>query len=79
MWVDLDDRPARRVAARFGLPVIGTIGVVALAKQRRLLAAVKPTLDALIADGLFVGPSLYRDVPASVGELPKDAPGAAPA
>lgn len=67
-WLVLDDRPARRMAERVGLSVVGTIGVVVRAKQRGLLPAVRPTLDALIRNGLFVGQGLYREVLVGAGE-----------
>src|SRR5689334_1342947 len=44
----LDDEPARRAALSFGLPVIGTAGILLLAKERGLIKNVKTPLDALI-------------------------------
>ena len=44
----LDDDPARKLAVQLGLPVIGTAGVLVLAKERQLIPAVRPCLDALI-------------------------------
>lgn len=43
----IDERRARAVAARFGRPVIGVIGVLTEAKLRGLISAVRPVLDAL--------------------------------
>ena len=47
----LDDGPARRLAIRLGLPVMGTGGVLIVAKQRGILSAVRPVLDELLATG----------------------------
>lgn len=47
----LDDGPARRLAVRLGLPVMGAGGVLIVAKQRGILPAVRPVLDELLATG----------------------------
>jgi predicted nucleic acid-binding protein len=65
----LDDEAARRIAARLGLPVLGTAGVLLLAKQRNLIPAVKPHLDALVATRFFLGPQLYELILSRAGEL----------
>src|SRR5213593_4715391 len=49
----LDDEPARKVAAELKIPIIGTGGVLVLAKDRQLIATVKPCLDALISHRFF--------------------------
>lgn len=43
----VDERRARIVASRFGCSVLGVLGVLIEAKQRELLSAVKPVLEAL--------------------------------
>ena len=43
----LDDRQARRVGQDMGLRVIGTVGILILAKQRGILSTVKPVLQNL--------------------------------
>ena len=43
----IDDRVARQVAIAKGLPVIGTVGVLRVAKSQRIIPAVKPILDDL--------------------------------
>ncbi len=58
----IDDLAARRVALSRGLPVIGTIGTLLLAKQRGLIGSVKEVLDALIDGGKWIGPQLYEEV-----------------
>lgn len=47
----IDDGPARRVAAALGLRVIGTAGVVLIAKQLNLVPSVRPVLESLLATG----------------------------
>ena len=58
--VILDDRVAREVAVSRGLPVIGTFGVLLVAKAEGILPTVKPILDALRAHGARISQPLYR-------------------
>lgn len=57
----LDERRVRRAAKRLGLTVTGTPGVLIAAKDRGLLASVRPVLDALRADaGFWIDDNLYN-------------------
>ncbi|MCX7838245.1 MAG: DUF3368 domain-containing protein [Anaerolineae bacterium] len=60
LMVGLDDARARQFAEEAGLRVIGTIGVLLLAKRTGLIAAVQPLLDAVQAQGFRVSSELYR-------------------
>jgi hypothetical protein len=64
----VDDREARRVARQQRIPHFGSLRVLQEGKARGLLAAVKPTLDALIAAGTFLDDTLYVAFLRSVGE-----------
>ncbi len=65
----LDERRARAVAGRLGLSMTGVLGCLLLAKQRRLIHALKPTLDALLAEaGYRISPQLYDHVLRAAGE-----------
>jgi predicted nucleic acid-binding protein len=64
----IDDRDGRRVATRRGLTVVGSAGVLVLAKRRGLLAAVRPVLDQLRAAGLYLGAPVYDSVLQEAGE-----------
>lgn len=65
----LDDLAARRAATRMGLTLTGSAGLLVRAQRLGLLEVVRPDLDAMIANGLFISESLYRDVLQSLGEL----------
>ena len=52
-----DDRAARQHAAALGLVVIGTLGVLVLAKRAGHVAAVRPLVDALRTSGQRLGPA----------------------
>lgn len=64
----LDDLAARREAQRRGLPVIGTLGILLIAKEQGLISSVKQVLDDLIAHGMRISQRLYQEVLAVVGE-----------
>ena len=65
----LDDLAARRVASRRRMPVIGTLGLLLLAKTLHLIPSVQPTLTELIAAGRYVDPATYREVLTLAGEM----------
>lgn len=46
-WLLVDENKARTIAQRLGLPMIGTVGLLLLAKQQGKIPAVRPQLDAL--------------------------------
>ena len=65
----VDERMGRHAAQRMGLKVTGTLGILIAAKDRGLLASVRPLLDALRADaGFWIGDALYGAVVAAAGE-----------
>lgn len=64
----LDDKKGRRIAKRVGLPVIGSAGVLLLAKERRLISETRPLLDQLADSGLY----LNNAVAASLLDLAKE-------
>ncbi len=50
----IDDRDARDLAKKLGLQVMGTLGVLALAKYRELIREAKPIVDELIKSGFWI-------------------------
>lgn len=64
----LDDRRARRVALLRGLPVVGTAGVLLVAKERGRLSELSPVLDALERAGYRLSTSLRQRVLFRAGE-----------
>ncbi len=64
----IDEKLGRRVAAHLGVAVIGSAGVLLAAKQRGLVEAVGPILDALAANGYRFSAELMRAVLARAGE-----------
>lgn len=65
----VDERRGRRLAAAFGLRVIGLLGMLAEAKRMGLVERVKPVLDDLITRaGFWIGAELHAKVLAELGE-----------
>ncbi len=64
----MDDKAGRRMAKNFCVASIGTVGVLVLAGQKKLLPSIKPLLDQLTASGYFSGDKLIASARASVGE-----------
>jgi len=73
----VDERRARRVAARLGLSIVGVLGMLLEAKKKGCLEAVRPVLDDLLERaGFRFGSDLYARVLGMAGEEPT--PGPAP-
>jgi predicted nucleic acid-binding protein len=59
----IDERLGRREAKRYGLSVIGLLGILVVAKQKSLIPKVQPVVEALIGQaGFRVSPRLYQQV-----------------
>ena len=66
----LDEREARQVAQSFGLQVIGTLGILLLAKNQQIIPQVQPLLDATIDTAQYwVSATLYQQVFRQAGEI----------
>ena len=64
----IDDLAARKVAQARGLPIIGTVGVLIVAKVRGIIPNVKDILDNLKKHGTRIGPRLYQQILNAAGE-----------
>jgi hypothetical protein len=63
-----DDGEARELAHELGLVVVGTLGVLLVAKRRGLLKAVSPILERMVGLGMFVAPALRDRILKLAGE-----------
>jgi len=50
----VDDKDARNLAKKLGLQVMGTLGVIALAKYKGLIPKAKTIIDKLIESGFWI-------------------------
>lgn len=64
----IDERLGRREAARLGLAVAGTAGILCQAKQRDHVKAVVPMLEAMRAEGYFLGEHVFAAARITAGE-----------
>lgn len=64
----IDERAGRKLAQTLGLPIIGTIGILLLAKKSGLVSAIAPLLDDLIDHGTWISPAFYQQVLQMAGE-----------
>lgn len=65
----VDDRDARNLAKRLGLQVMGTLGVIALAKYKGLIPKAKPIIDRLIESGFWISRNILEEFLKELDEL----------
>jgi len=64
----IDDMHGRTVATTLNLSVIGTVGVLIMARQRGMIPLVTPLLEDLVASGYRLSTELVRSALRQVGE-----------
>lgn len=65
----IDERRGRAEANRLGIKITGLLGILVEAKQKNLINAVKPLIDALIATSEFrISSALYSQILDTVDE-----------
>ena len=64
----IDDAAARNCARSLSVPIIGTVGLIVLAKRRGLLTQITPGLRALRDAGLWLSDKLIEQLKAQEGE-----------
>jgi len=65
----LNDLKARGVAHALGIKIIGTLGILRLAKDAGLTEKTKPLLDELTKIGAYISSDLYNRILKDAGEL----------
>ncbi len=58
----IDDYMAREYAKYLDFNVIGTLGIILSAKSNGLVRQVKPIIDKLITNGIYISEKLYLQV-----------------
>ncbi|WP_258083772.1 DUF3368 domain-containing protein [Thermococcus thermotolerans] len=64
----LDDLKARKIAKELGINVIGTAGILLLAKKRGVVEEVKPLLRELVEKGFRIADSVIEVILRAAGE-----------
>ena len=67
-WAVLDDLEARRAARGLGVQVVGTVGILAMAKEQKLIPTVKPLITDLITAGFWLSARVQQDILELAGE-----------
>jgi predicted nucleic acid-binding protein len=65
----LDDSRARRVATFNHIEVVGSLGVLLLAKSQGLIPTLRPRLESIHAAGIYLGDALVNEALRLAGEL----------
>jgi predicted nucleic acid-binding protein len=64
----LDDAAARAEARALGITMTGTAGILLIARRRRLIRAVRPCFEKLIAAGFRMSPGVIKAILEEAGE-----------
>jgi predicted nucleic acid-binding protein len=64
----MDDLEGRQVARELGLPILGTAGLLLLAKQRGLIDKVIPLVESIRQQGYWLSDTLVAEVQRLAGE-----------
>ncbi|MGW8257412.1 MAG: DUF3368 domain-containing protein [Thermoguttaceae bacterium] len=64
----IDDLNARRCAIALNIPVHGTLSLVLLAKQRKLITHARPILERMVQAGMYLSPRLLNEALSLVDE-----------
>ena len=58
----VDEREARKVAGRLGIPFLGSLRVLQEAKRRAIITGFKPGLHELTSAGMYISDAVFREV-----------------
>jgi predicted nucleic acid-binding protein len=61
-WAVIDDREARRCAMTLGCRHTGTVGVIVLAKRRKIIPSVRECLNKLQSAGLWLSEGFIDEI-----------------
>ncbi|MFA6177244.1 MAG: DUF3368 domain-containing protein [Phycisphaerae bacterium] len=66
--VVLDDLAARHCAEALHLKMVGTLGLLLMAKKRGIIPSIRGPIDAIVEAGLFISPKHLADIRERAGE-----------
>lgn len=58
----IDDYIAREYAKYLSFKVTGTLGIILKSKEKGIISYVKPLIDGLIENGIYIDSKLYNDI-----------------
>jgi hypothetical protein len=65
----IDEKAARRVADQLGLAYTGSLGILLRAKARKLIPEIKPLIDQMRANGIWISDTLYTHILQQANEV----------
>jgi predicted nucleic acid-binding protein len=64
----IDDLAGRKCAASLNVPLRGTLGIVLVAKRRKLIPQARPVIEAMMSAGLYLSKRVLDEALRRVGE-----------
>jgi predicted nucleic acid-binding protein len=64
----IDEKKGRNRAKELGIDIIGTLGVLILAKRKGVIKEIKPLLEDLKSAGIWIHPSIFSEVLSEANE-----------
>lgn len=64
----VDDNRARKIARLNGIEIVGSVGVLLLARERELIPSIRPRLEEIRAAGIHLGPEILSEALRLAGE-----------
>jgi len=65
----IDDLKGRRVAEKLGLKFIGSLGLLKIARDRKIITEVKPFVQKFLKNGYYLDERLVMRFLESLGEF----------
>lgn len=64
----VDDHRARKVARLNGIEIVGSVGVLLLARERGLIPSIRPRLEEIRSAGIHLGSEIFAEALRLAGE-----------
>lgn len=65
----VDDKKARKIAIMNNISIVGSIGLIILAKKRKLVNNIKPILDNMRRENIYIKDNIYNIALKEVDEI----------
>jgi len=64
----IDDKKARSIAKLNNIKIIGSFGILLLAKEKTLIKEIKPLIEEIMTSGIFMSQGLVNEILKLAGE-----------
>lgn len=69
-YLVVDDKKARKIAESMNVECVGTLGILTIAKEKKLITELKPLFEQLLKSGRYFSIELLNSLLAKTGESP---------